>query len=30
MCWKSIKKETFTSYETTVTKIVRKVNVSNR
>ena len=29
MCWKSIKK-TFTSYETIVTKIVRKVNVSNR
>ena len=30
MCWESIKKETFTSYETIVTKIVRKVNVSNR
>lgn len=30
MCRKSIKKETFTSYKTLVTKIVRKVNVSNR
>ena len=28
MCWKSIKK-TFTSYETIVTKTVRKVNEEN-
>lgn len=30
MCRKSIKKETFTSYETIVTKIVRIVNVPKR